>query len=238
MTDTNSSLINSQLPTAHIGGAIEPRFFEPHELSAVQANLGKLAVGEPVTGNERLIEGWQAATHDALMPQMLNRKGLTEWFERYRPENAGVMLLDIKGFKTLNDTYGQKIGDDILKNVGSAFMQHLRIKEEEPDVEKRKANATDIIAQKKDEAAARYGGDEFIAVINLDKVEEKDRENVMQQIAERMTNFDEYDIGENNKVPISIRSVYHISNDPTEAIDSIYEQLSPKLVQIKHSEKV
>jgi len=60
--------------------------------------------------------------------------------------NGGVlslMILDIDHFKEINDRYGHQGGDIILAEVSSLFRQELRVYD----------------------TAARYGGDEFVAVI-------------------------------------------------------------------------
>lgn len=232
-------LKHSQLPTAHIATVEQGRPVEQHELSMINSNLGKLAMGKEITGHERLVEGWQLATHDKLMPQMLNRDGLDEWFERYRPEHAGVMLLDIKGFKKFNDVHGQKVGDEILQYVGKNFLRNLRMHRQEAvsgEYERRNVDALDQLARNKDEAGARYGGDEFMAVINLDDVEESKREDVMETIQKRLSKFDNFSF-EDGELPINIHSAFHISNDPAENIDGIYEKLSPALAEAKQVNK-
>jgi diguanylate cyclase (GGDEF)-like protein/putative nucleotidyltransferase with HDIG domain len=54
-----------------------------------------------------------------------------------------VLVLDLDGFKIVNDTYGHKAGDDMLKEIGGVIKSQLR--------------EYDFLA--------RYGGDEFIAII-------------------------------------------------------------------------
>lgn len=54
-----------------------------------------------------------------------------------------VLMLDLDGFKAVNDTYGHKFGDDLLRAVANVIKQQLR--------------DYDFLA--------RYGGDEFIALV-------------------------------------------------------------------------
>lgn len=57
--------------------------------------------------------------------------------------NFQVLVLDLDGFKAVNDTFGHKIGDGMLKEVARVIRGELR--------------EYDFLA--------RYGGDEFVAVI-------------------------------------------------------------------------
>jgi diguanylate cyclase (GGDEF)-like protein len=61
-----------------------------------------------------------------------------------RKKSFAVLLIDLNGFKQLNDAYGHLAGDDILKQVGAELKSALR--------------ATDIVG--------RWGGDEFIVVMD------------------------------------------------------------------------
>lgn len=56
---------------------------------------------------------------------------------------ASLLLLDLDGFKQINDTYGHLVGDEVLRAVGSLILQHVR--------------AADI--------PCRYGGDEFAVIL-------------------------------------------------------------------------
>lgn len=75
---------------------------------------------------------------------LLNRRGLEHAVDGLR--NAGgpfvTMLIDLDGFKSVNDTYGHKIGDDLLARIAR------RIEKEVPD----------------DATLARIGGDEFVVL--------------------------------------------------------------------------
>ncbi len=57
--------------------------------------------------------------------------------------NFQVLMLDLDGFKAVNDTYGHKVGDRLLKEISSVMRGQLR--------------DYDFLA--------RYAGDEFVAVI-------------------------------------------------------------------------
>ena len=88
------------------------------------------------------------AEHDALTG-LLNRRAfqneIDRWVqhaERYR-RPLSLMFLDADHFKSINDTYGHKVGDNYLESIARVFRELLR--------------ATDVIA--------RLGGDEFAILL-------------------------------------------------------------------------
>lgn len=89
----------------------------------------------------------RAATTDGLTG-LYNRRTLNERFAEaaLRAERTGnplsVILGDVDHFKSVNDTYGHQVGDDVLVGVARTLL--------------RCARATDIVA--------RYGGEEFCLV--------------------------------------------------------------------------
>jgi two-component system cell cycle response regulator len=68
-----------------------------------------------------------------------------------------VMMIDVDNFKIINDKYGHIIGDEIIKFVSSTIINNVR--------------AEDVVA--------RYGGDEFVAIIN-------DTSSSIETIAQRI----------------------------------------------------
>ncbi|MFN2398284.1 MAG: diguanylate cyclase [Gemmatimonadaceae bacterium] len=110
------------------------------------------------------------ATTDPLT-HVLNRRALTDRLkgEMDRAQRYGLvlslMILDLDHFKTVNDTFGHLVGDDVLRQVAS-LLQH-------------EARSVDVVA--------RYGGEEFVVV--LPETAEEGAlifaERVRQKIAER-----------------------------------------------------
>lgn len=114
-----------------------------------------------------------AATIDFLTG-LLNRPGfdnrLHQEVERARRESGplAVLMGDVDDFKTINDTRGHQVGDEVLKLVGSVIRSSVRVFD----------------------VCARYGGDEFAVVMP-----NSDRENavlcaerIRQRLAERSAN--------------------------------------------------
>ena len=89
------------------------------------------------------------ADHDALTG-LRNRRGMEVFLDRSLRHAAedgqvvGVMLIDLDGFKAVNDTYGHGAGDTVLKVVAQRMLARIR-------------RASDMVA--------RHGGDEFVVIV-------------------------------------------------------------------------
>jgi diguanylate cyclase (GGDEF)-like protein len=90
----------------------------------------------------------EMALHDTLTG-LLNRRFLAETldreFSRAKRENQPVSLLmiDIDHFKLVNDSFGHKAGDEVLKSFAEHLLAHIR----------------------QEDIAFRYGGEEFLVVL-------------------------------------------------------------------------
>jgi diguanylate cyclase (GGDEF)-like protein len=90
----------------------------------------------------------EMALHDTLTG-LFNRRFLSETldreFSRAKRENQPVSLLmiDIDHFKLVNDSFGHKAGDEVLRSFGEHLLAHIR----------------------QEDIAFRYGGEEFLVVL-------------------------------------------------------------------------
>lgn len=91
----------------------------------------------------------QLAFYDALTG-LANRRKLLDHLqhlinaEQHEQHLFSVLMLDLDKFKPVNDKYGHKAGDELLRQVSKKIIQHLR--------------SSDMVA--------RLGGDEFVIVLN------------------------------------------------------------------------
>lgn len=93
----------------------------------------------------------EATTHAMTDPMtgLPNARSLQRQFEKEvaRASRGGssfqVLMLDLDGFKAVNDTYGHKAGDEMLREISKVIREQLR--------------EYDFLA--------RYGGDEFVALV-------------------------------------------------------------------------
>jgi diguanylate cyclase (GGDEF)-like protein/PAS domain S-box-containing protein len=113
----------------------------------------RMAVTDPLTGlyNYRF-------TQDVL------RKRLSEARRRKRP--LSIVMVDVDGLQTLNETYGREFGDAVLRRFGNVLLGSVRI--------------SDIVA--------RYGGDEFIVL--LPETQLSDAVMLAERMAQRIAESD------------------------------------------------
>ncbi|TRW49792.1 diguanylate cyclase [Aliidiomarina halalkaliphila] len=116
----------------------------------VQKNcLGHVGTVRDVTSSYTEIENLRTlATIDALTG-LLNRRGQDQALKkvimnaRLFHESVIVLVIDLDGFKAVNDEAGHDMGDQVLKRVAQILMEHTR--------------ETDFLG--------RMGGDEFILIL-------------------------------------------------------------------------
>lgn len=88
------------------------------------------------------------ARHDPLTG-LLNRNAFAEHFDqairlaRRHHKRAGLLFVDLDGFKAVNDEMGHKVGDRLLRSVSRRLQSCVR--------------STDLVC--------RYGGDEFVVLL-------------------------------------------------------------------------
>lgn len=136
----------------------EQRIFELVMVSETDLQdqpIGLLAVFYDVTDRERLsVELRRAATHDFLTG-IANRLQVDDQLQsaleraRRHKKYAALLVIDLDGFKPVNDVYGHAAGDHLLKHVATQLKNSVRLMD----------------------TVGRIGGDEFVAVIEgLDQV--------------------------------------------------------------------
>jgi len=111
---------------SRLGKLKEPRLLSDDEVSALRVN----AITDPLTG-------------------LYNRRFLHDHLDREvsRAERSGgvvsVLMMDLAGFKAINDRLGHPVGDGILVRTAKVIRESLRVVD----------------------AGCRYGGDEFVTVL-------------------------------------------------------------------------
>ena len=127
-------------------------------------SLRSMAHYDPLTGlpNRHLLR--DEIHHSVYLSEQFNQESM-------------VCFLDLDGFKSVNDKYGHKIGDKLLKEVA----QHIKCT----------IRSTD--------ALLRLGGDEFLLILN--NVDKEKTESLLERIMESIRNIDYID---NHRVEVSL----------------------------------
>jgi diguanylate cyclase (GGDEF)-like protein/putative nucleotidyltransferase with HDIG domain len=126
--------------------------------------------------------------------------------------NLQILMLDLDGFKAVNDTFGHKIGDKVLRGVSQVIKEQLR--------------DYDFLA--------RYAGDEFVAIIP--EMTEEDVREVCNRIEKSVSNF-KIPAGDSfAKVGISIGSSSYPQNG--ESLDQLIVVADQTMYTVKATHKL
>jgi len=101
------------------------------------------------TLNEKLESTTQEANYDALTG-LPNRKYYDEYMKQLLKERTffALLFIDLNKFKTINDTHGHDVGDEVLREVAKRL----------------------TLSMGEDDMLARLGGDEFVIITKRKKV--------------------------------------------------------------------
>jgi diguanylate cyclase (GGDEF)-like protein len=155
---------------------LKPRTFTPADMQTLR-DLGDLAQRELLTAElanaqaellAKLDLARRSAMIDALT-RVWNRGAaqelLTVAVEQASREDTGlgVIMVDVVRFKDINDTFGHQVGDQVLRRVASTLVSSVR----------------------EGDSVCRYGGDEFLIILQDTNREELER--VTARLAERVS---------------------------------------------------
>ncbi len=164
------------------------------KISEAQQQLKKMAITDDLTG-------------------IFNRRHIISRFEeefekaRRLKKSLGCIMLDIDNFKSINDSYGHYIGDDILKEVSNRIKNSVRI--------------YDVLG--------RYGGEEFLVVLPDTNFEDT------KILAERVREGIRKDLLANINVAISLGVT--CIQDKDESINDIIKRADKGLYMAKSTGK-
>jgi diguanylate cyclase (GGDEF)-like protein len=127
-----------------------------------------IAIGLFARARRRVDERGFEADHDELTG-LLNRRGffacLGETISGRREARVAVLLLDLDGFKEINDTLGHASGDDLLRQIGARLRGALRERDE----------------------IARLGGDEFAVLVDAPRTRTGDVGEIGRRVRDTLT---------------------------------------------------
>ena len=111
----------------------------------------------------------EALSHEDALTGLLNRRGFErdlahaiQFMRRYR-STLGLLMIDLDGFKPINDTLGHAAGDAALQHVAKLFERHTR----------------------GSDSVARLGGDEFAVILwQVDLASVRHKAGTLEQMLE------------------------------------------------------
>ncbi len=151
-------------------------------------------------------------SHTDELTGVYNRRYVFKFIREYLGERRGPLsaaVLDLDGFKELNDSFGHKIGDQVLVEFANL------LKEEVDD--------RGIVA--------RWGGDEFIILITDNATEAY---NIAERIREKVESFKFLPPVGRGKVTVSFGVTEYV---PGESIDNFVTRADTALYQAKRQGK-
>ena len=154
---------------------------------------------------ERIKELKYKTFHDELTG-LYNRTYLSQEIERLdtkRQLPISVIMVDINGLKIINDSYGHKKGDELLKKAAAMLAETVRTK--------------DILA--------RYGGDEFI--ILLPQTDNEIAHNIYERIIKQCQET------KKDELPLSLGLGVATKNRASENIQYVLKQANENMLQNK-----
>jgi len=140
-------------------------------LAVISTPLIYLWVIHPfVTARDAALDQIKQLAHTDPLTGLANRRLLSIQLEQLiaattRHEMRGaILLIDLDGFKAINDIHGHDAGDAVLVEIAQRLRAHIR----------------------PEDVAGRLGGDEFVILINNLSVDETLTRDIALQIAEKL----------------------------------------------------
>lgn len=142
----------------------------------------------------------------------LMRKGDELFTKNRRRTINSVMMLDIDNFKSVNDTYGHNVGDEVLKKMAELGKNSVR----------------------ENDLFGRMGGEEFVVI--LPNTTLNDAKEVGERIKKNLNSFNWSSIGIEHTVTASI-GVSCMSNQDTGGFEKVLSSSDSAMYQAKNSGK-
>jgi len=208
-----------EIPIRHVDGTIRTLLWNSANIYSTDGKtlVSTIAQGQDITERKRTEEKIEhMATHDGLtdLPSLRlakDRLAMAMGLARRKKTAVAVMFVDLDGFKTVNDTYGHDVGDEVLREVAKRFCSCVR--------------ETDTVA--------RVGGDEFLLIAT-----ELHSPDNAARIAEKVLHLMSQPFSLNEKqAAISASIGIALYQDSDEDIDGLIKMADEAMYRIKNSGK-
>lgn len=132
--------------------------------------IGILGISTDITTRKILENELKEAAMLDFLTQTYNRRYIVEEINHAMSRssrqnyNCALLFVDLNDFKVINDTYGHSFGDEVLKEVAQRLKNTLR----------------------KTDTCARYGGDEFLVLLENLNISAKQAQIEVNQIVKKI----------------------------------------------------
>ena len=194
--------------TRHKSGEIFYSLLKETRIKLNDGSYGILSMQIDVTDIKKKEEKIKYISYHDQLTGLYNRKFLEEEINRLdtnRQLPISIIMADVDGLKLINDSYGHRAGDQLIKNAADILEESVRYE--------------DIVA--------RWAGDEFVILLPKTGVEET--EKIIKRIIKRTNETDCSDI------PISIGLGYAIKEDSEIDIYKVLNEADKNLYHNKIS---
>lgn len=225
-----ANLEHKQLVTSLIESNGQTRYLEFHFQSPDGSDdtdhIACYGTVRDVTEKIRQQKEVQALAYVDSLTGLPNRSCFTECVRRIEllksnRDYVAVIFLDIDKFKTINDKYGHKTGDEVIRRVG-VHAQSLIARE--PFTLMEIDSADSAISQANNLALlSRYGGDEYVGILRCNTREAID--DCLQQLDTMAHNFS-IEIEEGAELELTLSIGVSIRQDWDLPVQSIIHQSS------------
>ncbi|MFW5873587.1 MAG: HD domain-containing phosphohydrolase [Bacillota bacterium] len=171
-------------------------------------NYGVLSMQIDITDLKEKEEKIKYISYSDKLTGLYNRNYFEEELSKLdtpRQLPISIIMADIDGLKLINDTYGHKAGDKIIKRAAEILKKAVR----------------------KEDIVSRWAGDEF--VILLPQTDRMETEKIIERIIEKTNKTEKHDI------PISIGLGYAIKEDSDKDIYKILNKADKNMYHNKIS---
>jgi diguanylate cyclase (GGDEF)-like protein len=153
------------------------------------------------------------------LTQLFNRRYFFDRLEReLETANAfkrplSVILIDLDEMKSVNDSYGHRVGDELLRGFGRFLLEHTR--------------GSDV--------PARIGGDEFAIILPDTPIAEA------RKLQERLAvKLEKYEIVDHDDATLTTHASFGYASFPETAasVDELIQQADSAMYAAKHDHKV
>ncbi len=204
-----------KLVNVKLAEEVSARIVIESELVTTKSDLAE-ARDDLSKAQEKTEEAQQIALQDALtgLPNRVSfEQGLDHGLIQAKRHGRGlaVLFIDIDKFKTINDSYGHDVGDQVLRMVANRLKSFLR----------------------NEDIVSRWGGDEFVCLL-FEVKQEADVTRIAEKMISRVAEVCEF-----KGITLSVRVSIGIAIFPADgnAADVLFKNADTAMYKAKETEK-